>query len=324
MGVIVAANMMQFKPATVLYSKVKRVLKSFNNNNLIDEGDFPVYIQEVLSQLGIGAYQEKQAILPICDFKALLPKDFKILYSAYKCTPGFDFQHDILRPQQGFVFYTDKTKETILKSGNCELHYEGPCNGDKVFEKLTVREFIKDSTFSGNGTVGGNFNGFTNSGRFNEYSFINPMLLRLSPNVKKDKCVAECPNINWSSPFEITIDEGYIFTNFKDDHIFMKYYAFPLDEETGLPLVPDLNAIEKALENYIIWQLMLQWYWNDEIPNAIQKAREAERLYNEHFREALYELKLPSFSTLVDYTRVTRNLLSTYRQTDTFGYWQRF
>ena len=69
---------------------------------------------------------------------------------------------------------------------------------------------------------------------------------------------------------------------------------------------------------------MLQWYWNDEVPNVMQKAREAERLYVEHFKQAYHELKLPSFSTMVDYIRVKRNILSVFRQTDAFGFWQRF
>src|ERR1019366_6282646 len=155
----------------------------------------------------------------------------------------------------------------------------------------------------------------TDSGYLN---FGTPILLHLSPNVKPVYVDEDSPCINNGSQFEITIDGTHIYTNFHHDVIYMKYYGFPTSKDTGLPLIPNINAVEKAIEWYIIWQSLLSLWFNSEVPDLQNKYKEAEQHYNFWFAQALYEVKLPTFQALVDKIRLNRKYLSTY-QIDSYG-----
>jgi hypothetical protein len=106
---------------------------------------------------------------------------------------------------------------------------------------------------------------------------------------------------------EITINDGYLFTNYKHDAIYIQYYAFPYDED-GLPLIPDNVYVEKAIENYIKWQLLLNFWIVDDVANVGQKAQFYKQQYDEAMAAARHNKKLPAFSTLVNSLRERRSM----------------
>lgn len=168
-----------------------------------------------------------------------------------------------------------------VRNENCSIasDFDG-----KVLKKVTTQMYINDSN------------------HFLDY--INPILLRLSPNVKS-RCSEDALNLISTSPYEMTIDDNKIRVNFDNDNIYLKYYAFPLDEK-GLPMIPDNQFILKAVEKYIKYQLLLNWWYNGEVADISNKWQKAEQEYNQAFAEAKFQLKLPSFSSLVDTIRNRR------------------
>lgn len=282
MSIIDASNTTKFRDSSVLFSKVKRFLSSYGDANLIDEGEFPVYANEVLNDLGIGVFKESDAVMKVSNYKATLPKGFKVLYAAYKCTPFFNAK-DTIHPQSTVSIFNDVTWELLESNDKCEIDC---CIEKGVIEKITVRQYVQEKTITGHMT--------------------NPVLLRLSPNVKKSKCVDDCDNLLASSPYEITLDNNNIITNFNDDYIYMKYYEFPLDEN-GMPLIPDIDEVEKAIEWYIIYQVMLKWFMNNEVQDVQNRMQYAENQYTQYLAGAKYYLKLPSFSSMVNYLRRKRS-----------------
>lgn len=287
MGKISAENPNLFKSADFIFSKVKRTLSSYKAANLIDEGEFPTYVKEVIRDIGIGVYREQDAVMRVKDYKAPLPDGFFLLYAAYKCTPYFDTR-DLIHPQGTVSVFNDVTWELLKNDADsCEVD---ACEDNKIIEKITVRQYIKEVPRVG--------------------ELVNPVLLRLSPNVNRKKCTSDCQNLLASSIYEITIDDGLIMTNFNNDMIYMKYYEFALDSN-GVPLVIDDEKVEKAVELYIIYQLLYKWWLNNEVPDLERKWQDAEVKYEKAIAEAKYWAKFPTFGGMLNLTRRQRttNLL---------------
>ena len=296
MGKITAYNQNNFKSAEFLYSKIKRELKGFSTADLIDTIDFPQYTADVLRLFGNISLKEADAFCNIVNGKCMLPTDFKQLYAAYTCnntgstcTPNRNLQYTNVVEQ-------DVTCELLQRGTGCEFD----CCGDKLINRVTVTQYVNDNIIN---TEFGNF-----------------CLMQLSPNVR-ELCADECLNIYCSNFNEITITNGVIYTNFPEGTIYMQYYAFPMDEK-GLPMIPDSIEIETAIEWYIKWKLMLNFWFNDDIPNAQSKWQKAEEMYRMAFAEAKFMGKLPAFSTLVHQIQTSRkiNKLAAFSQNKRYNY----
>lgn len=287
MGVISTHNNVQFVDSKHLLARIKRELKTFDQVGILDANDFYEYVMDVLNSLSIGGYIEADAVLNVKDGKAKLPDNYKMLYSVNLCKlTNSPRSHP--RLQNGYVFYTDTLYEGLKKQYKCNMKCIEQSNGFKI----TVREYIE---------------GIESIDNYN-YNYLNKIHIVPSNSV---------PNHYKQSNYKtISIENGYLKANFDEGTIHIKYYALPVDED-GLPLVPDSEAIQKAIRYYAISQYFLNWYWNDEVPNGVaQKAAEAKRLYTEAYGQAVHESKLPSFATLVDYIKLQRNRFRTFQDLD--------
>jgi hypothetical protein len=283
LGNITGYNQLKFKSASKLFSKIKREFKSFADVNLMDDSDFPQYISEVLNKLGVGTFKEEEAVLTVKNKKAELPKNFKQLYAAYKCG-GCEKSFTGRHLQNKYTLENDITCSILSRAKNCELHCECP---DKIIESVTVKQYVNEDCLTSN------------------YKAVS--LLKLSPNVKP-YCSEDCINTPFTSSMdEITITNGQVFTNFSDGDIYMQYYAFPVDEE-GIPEIPDVIEIEKACEWYIKYQMILNWWFVDDLKDSNNKWAKAEMEYEKWMAEARTYLKTPSFAQMVNTIRNKRSM----------------
>lgn len=291
MGQINPANTLTFKSTDTLFSRVRKRLKSFNAAGLIDEGDFYYWIKEVIEKLGVSVYQEQKAVLDVVNFKTSLPDNFSYLYAAYKCTPSIsDGSKNTLYPQTGFVFYTEETHQPYVKCKSCYAAKIDYVEGDKI----TIRTYLE--------------------GQPSVLNFSSPVLLKLSKN-SKGICDDKCKNLFSTCVHEITIDNGVIYTNFDNDSIYMEYYGLAIDPESGLPMIPDNTFIEKAIEDYLIYQIFEALWFNGDAPDMDKKYQVAKMNYEESLKTALYWVKLPSFQTVINKMRFDRKNLRIYQQT---------
>jgi hypothetical protein len=291
MGVINPANNLQFKKNDALFARIRRRLRSFDSAGLLDEGDWYWYIKDTLDNLGVSVYEEKEAVVMVKNYRGPMPDDFSYLYAAYKCTPSQSDSKATLFPQNGFVFYIDETHEPYRQCTNCYSAKRDFLEG----EKYTIRTYIQ-----GEPTIV----------RFNQ-----PTLLRLGAN-SKAFCTKDCKNkqILGNCQDEITIDKGTLYANFSEDGVLLKYYALPLDPETGLPLVPDNTHFEKAIEDYIIYRTLFDCVLNSEIPDFDRKLQLVQLEYEKSFAQAQFVAKLPSFQTTINKIRHDRKNLRVYFQ----------
>lgn len=287
MGNITAFNRNLFKSSKHLFSRVKELLESYDLVNKIDDGKFPQYIKDVLTDhLGIGVYRETQAVIAVNDYHAFLPEDYYIFYAAYRCSrhdiKGENCNNEIIHPQSGFKFVTDVTKEYILDTGSCEITASE--DAQRVLEYINVKTYVIEEK--------DNF----------DCSFKGIGPLKLSPNVGPKNHHHNSININHSCLDEITIDEKHIHTNFKDDYIYMKYYGFPIDED-GQIEIPDVPHVENAMLWYIVYNTLLGYWYNSSVPDIQNKWQDAEQRFLREIAEAKYYLKLPSFTQMVNSLR---------------------
>jgi hypothetical protein len=287
MSVITPDNNDVFKSARIVFAKVRRFLSSYGDANMIDEGEFPTYVNEILRLLGIAVYKESDAVVKIKNYKGKLPCDFAQLYAAYKCTPYVMSTNAVNHPQgQPISVYNDVTWELLEASAGCDIQTLQVTNNDpKIIEHISVRQYVREER--------------------QELNFRDPILLRLSPNMRRDLCGDDCTNTFSTSPFEIAISSNQILTNFKDDAVYMKYYAFPKDED-GIPMIMDEERLEKCIEWYIIYQETLRWWMNGSVPNLENRWQYAENKYNEWMAKRRNFQKTPSFAQQVNSIRRNR------------------
>lgn len=282
-----------FKTADHLFAKIKEDFSSFNNSGLIDEGRFYSDIKYIIDLLGLNWYVEAQEILEVNNYQTELPENFKQLDFAYRCecigihsnNPG------IVLIKQTFDHYPlMSTLDWHGKSCDIKNCHKPPSNCIfNSYEQILVQ---RDDSY---------------------YSYSNPILLKLG-NVNTKRCCAKgCINIYSTSSDTITIQNRKIYTNFEKGTIYLSYYAFPTDSETGLPLVPDNSRILKCIE-YYIKKNIIESLWVNGDADVAQKVSYFNQMYTSALGDAQYETKLPTFSSMVDKIRSNRKSLDVYYQ----------
>lgn len=277
----ITLSTMSFKPAAIVYSKVKRRLNSYGMANTIDEGEFPVYAKDVLDKLGFGVLMESRAVVEVINNKACLPDNFKYLYAAFKCTPDFtcDNQTRTYIQNSSFSYVTDITDQIAINDNNCEI---GCVANNSYLETVSVNNYVK----------------------------INPSL-----TFSNFQALTVVPDLTSPSPFmncisDISINDNILSTVFDNGFVFIQYYGFPVDSDGEL-LVPDVKQIEEAVEWCIIYEFLLSAWFNSSIPDIQNKWQVADSKYREAFITAKNYLKIPSFAQMVNSIRSnSQNMLS--------------
>lgn len=85
-------------------------------------------------------------------------------------------------------------------------------------------------------------------------------------------------NIVNNSDLSYRINDGYIFTNFKEGVLEIAYYGFPLDE-SGYPAIPDDERYLKAVESYIAERIARRLWLQDKLATDKYRALEQDWLF---------------------------------------------
>jgi hypothetical protein len=313
MASITSSHENAFIPAKEVYNKVLRDFKSFMPSNSIDEGNFPEWTYEVLDALGTYVMKEDEAILRVCDRKTKLPDNYRQFYAAYKIHRRGSGP-DIINQQNTSVAFQDVTLEIFSRDKGCHIDCCG--RNEQILETIKVRQYV------GTGCL--------------THDFHRPFLLHLAAHSLLDHFGDD--GLDHRDDYrhddnedfgafrgrrydEISINDGFIYTHFKKDYIYLQYYGIPLDAE-GLPMIPNDTKIKKAVEWWIKYQLTLNWWFNNEVPDIQSKWGKAEEEYYKWYSEAEYICKLPSFQQMLNSTRNARtyNKVSYFSNSD----WKRY
>jgi len=297
-------------PTTELFAKISEQLSSYSGNGLLDDGRFFSEVSLCINKLGIAAYEMVDAIVTLENHSVALPCNFYLLDSAWLCDHSPANSQPIL--QSNFIMYTETTDEvisqkvcssnnTILDITNNGVTIQSTAcnnNNENVLEKTTVKEFIIPE------------------GR--TITWRNPILLTLKnkKSLTSPICSKDCKNLFAKSPYEISIkNQGsnkFLHSTLKEPVIYLKYYAYPEDPETGLPLIPDNPIIQRAIE-YHLMHYFFYMTWLDSSDTGIErKVADLEIKRDKYMIEALNYSKIPSFNKSVEMARNIRRKFAAY------------
>lgn len=299
-------------PADRLIARLEEYLSNFAANGLLDIGQLYPELRWMAERLGLAVYEEDEELLKLENHTAELPCNFYLLDSAWLCDAHPT--NEVMNFQSKVAFYTEIGCETVLNKGNCNLPTTGgmypvsisACNMDKVLNKTTIKEYVLSNP---DGVV----------------KWYNPKLMTLVKGKSVEKlCVNDCPNLFYSSPDQISIKKKgngfWLSSTLKDPVIYVKYYAYPIDKETGLPLVPDNQILEDAYFYRLIHYFLQKAYINGDDTNLEQRLAYAEREKDRSLKEALNLVKLPSFAGMVNYAKRVRRRFKSYEVMNIYHY----
>lgn len=276
-----------------LFARIEDELSTYQANNILDVDRFYTQVKWFMQQLGRAVEPFKETIIKLENYKQELPCDFYSLDSAWLCdSNGSSFQWNL---QDTWVAYTDTTCETVSTNGVPSI---SACNSEQILDKTTIKEYIST----------------TNPGVFRWNS---PRLMYLNPKKSVENiCSEDCKNLFVNSPYEISIKkQGNTFTLFstlEKPVIYIKYYAYPIDEETKLPLIPDHSVFEEAIFYHCITYFLRMAWLNKMVVDVERQLQYFEKLSMEKYVEAKRLSKFPSFNKMVQLGKRSRNKFSSY------------
>jgi len=279
-----------------LFGKISDQLNSYSNSGLLDEGRFFSEIKFILSKLGLAALELDEEVLKLENYKAQLDCRFFSLDSLWLCDANPSFDLIIPQPNSKIVLYNREVRELIKQNTTCSnpstnLMNQGvviescpiTCNNEQVLEKITAIDYIASSS---------------NPVR---HCWHNPTLLTIRNKKSiKQYCSKDCRNQFANSPYEASIEQQgnsyYVYSTLKNPILYIKYYKYVFDEETGLPLIPETPIIQKAIEYHLMhYFFYMAWLNNDDV-NIERKLAALRDDRDRYMAEAMNYSKIASFS----------------------------
>jgi len=291
-------------PCDSILARLEDEFASYQANGLLDTGKLLTQIVWFSQHMGIAVFGQEETVLHLKSNKAQLPCDFYLLDSAWLCDARP--QNTILNFQSKIQVYTEKVCEDVINHGNCYLPNTNnlypvsvsACNMDTPLTKSTITEYVAspDSQL---------------------VTWNNPILLKI--NNKKSvapNCSKDCQCLFSKCPDEISIkkqgDSFYLYSTLENPIIYVKYYSYPIDKETSLPLVPDDPILQEALYYHLAFYFLSSIWLNGDDVNLESKIKFLSEMKKEKMGDALYLSKLPKFSTMINTARRIRSKWASY------------
>lgn len=273
-----------------LFAEVKNTFKSYDEEGLIDDISLRLWLKNELRRFGNNIMIFSDDIIKISNGKGKLPEDFWQLKYAerydsyvYKCK---EEDKDIL--QNSFFW-----KQTIERE---KRFVDGKCVEDELVKCVREEVYFNDKRM--------------------ELFYNNPRPLKLKRNVDSKAITKDCVNLpnrlKHIKCNEITIKGDYLYTDFKDGYVFIKYRAIPMIN--GEIYIPETkhNRLQIYLEYFLKWKLAEDLWLNNDDPNLANKIQYLAQMAQDNFGLAMTELK---FSTLTPdtWTEIMRRNKAKYR-----------
>ena len=273
--------------AEIVFANVKQMLKSYEAAGLINDADLFRWTQWVINFMGIGHLKERELVLDVEDYKATMPEDFALLWVAHKCDSKFDDDGEATyrwyMPEQRFVLRDWVSKVCY---SDCDARRD-----EETFEVTRIVELETKQSI--------------------KQHFCNRTLMSFNKRVSKTgRCHSQCKNLYNNSQWNFNFDDKFMYLNFKKGYVHLQYYAH-LHDEDGYPMIVNNTLIKQAVEDYLIYKCFQMIYYNNE-SDVQQRMIYAEQKYQQSLKEALMEQKLPSFSRLIEYSKLVPKSLEQF------------
>lgn len=274
MSVITSTEQMSFRKSQPLFDRIKKRLLSYDSNNAFDSGDFFKHVKFCLEKLGDSVMRECEAFIhiPVQGQSIQLPLNYKQYHAAWSCNSVQGGSVKSIDEQPAFVIYN---QTTIINNVKDTCHVT--CCDEGNVQKVIVQQVIEGT----NSTCNYNCNQLFNLvGNLQSYC-----------NDQTGQGNTFC-----QSSIAINKDNNTLITNFSGD-IYLQYLGLPLDEDK-LPMIPDVEDLEKFIEYFILKQIFEDFYFAN-IPNVVSILQYINREYDIYKGEAEKYVKTPSFQRAI-------------------------
>lgn len=264
----------KFKSIDGIIANVRLMLNSFDDSGLINEGDLLRWSRWVVEKIGLSLYKEKELILDVEESSVEIPSDFSMLWSLQRCFTCNSTPENAPSTR----YYFGLPKEYIVEDHTKKICY------NKCDISYSEKEVVRRSIYI----------------EQKEYvsTYCRRQLLSLNKHVPKTKLATSCLNLQCNSPDSFNMDEKKFYFNFEKGAVHLQYYAFPMDS-SGYPEILDDAIMEKAVEDYLIYQSFLQIYYNSNA-DVLQRMQKAEQEHIYSIKEAIRLGNLPELSSLIN------------------------
>lgn len=269
-----------FVKTDTLFARIQENLSKYSNNGVLDVGKFYQQVKLLTQRLGLEMYIPDEDILYLKDYKAEMPCNFYSLDSAWLCKDNGSERNFTNQQGTTFVWYEEITNECVSQNNSCGT--PSTCS-EKVLNKITKKEFVSAPLPIS----------------LNACRFTRPQLLTIRDDKTLGLCSKDCGNLFPTTSHEVRIVNNEMHSSLSKPIIYIRYYGYPIDEQTGLPLILNneivINAIEKHLIHYFFELL-----WLNDIDSQLDKKLQYLQIEKEKsFTEAQNLITLPSFRKMV-------------------------
>jgi hypothetical protein len=259
-----------------IIADIKSDLKSYDESNLIDDVSLSLHLLNQLKEFGGNVMQTYPTVIEIHNGQGKLPNNFFSLVKAVKTEPiGYLPDNDCLQDELiGSSFY--RVKKEASKIWN---------NFSHTFENGAEYKEVTEQVFE------------YNKGLKAKFYYGNNKSLKLVRGFDKSKLDVRCENIRVKeSPYEISIINNTLQTNFTKGAVCIWYQGLLVDEETEdivLPEDPNANIYKYLIATGKAKVFELLWANNDD-ENVVNKLQFYKAEARENKTLALAQVRMSS------------------------------
>ena len=232
---------LKFRTFDELMNAVSGDFHVYNNEGMIDPGDYIKIAQFVNKDLGLKLNKVKETTLEIRNGKAKLPDDFNVMSYAVLCGEYTIKQQVIMGTQ---------TEEVIVSA-------EAPTNECCSRCNLPEQSCICENTYI---DACGNEVQLVVKRKYETRTYKTFAKIKFKPSVYLTQ---NCINVNERSIHEAQIKNGYVYCSVNTGTLYISYMGAMEDDEGNL-LVLDHDLINEYYETAVKEKILQNLYFNGE------------------------------------------------------------
>lgn len=304
-----AAGIIKYRTFEQLMADVSVDFQNYSLQNMIEPQQLIKVAKRVNYDLGLRIMSTKGALLEVEKSKVKLPDDFYVLNYATICDEvtveqilpqGTNIQSIPIPNYQETPMEISSCTDGTVNCTKCNLQVCS-CTTTPLSASCSTTQYDPANPYGSYCTKPRVFMDCKNNcyelvqivnARKETFKRIIPIRMLVNP----DFIDCNCPNLNVHSDYVGWIKDGFLYTNFDCDRVFISYEG-QLEDEEGNLLVPDHALLNEYYEYAVKKRILENLIMNDEVVNQM-KIQMIETNYKIARTNALSMVNMPNFAEL--------------------------
>lgn len=232
---------LRYKTFDQLLASVESDIDKFTDEGYVNRGIFIKEIRKVNADLGLKINIERETVLDVVDYVALLPPDFLFMQLALACHVSY-VHVPVIRGIQ-----TEMHSETIETNGISEI---------------PTSCFLESCDFGNCGGPCEKCMWVTQKVGVKVYTYTDLKELQLTKS-SHGRCADNCMNFRFRSPHQIKIEDDHATFSFREGKVYINYLADMVDEDNNV-LVLDHPTVNDYYEYAVKKKFFENMFLNKE------------------------------------------------------------